>query len=45
MPIPQGLGANHGRENRAAKLDILAQIQELDLVADSIGLDDDLDRP
>ena len=37
----KGVGANLGREARLQKADILAQIQELDRVSDSSGLDDD----
>jgi hypothetical protein len=37
----RGWGGNLGREDRDLKADILAQIRELDGVADHVGLDDE----
>jgi hypothetical protein len=37
----KGWGANLGKHTRGAKANLLAQIQELDSVADGLGLDED----
>jgi hypothetical protein len=39
--ISEGLGAKRGKEARVAKAQILAQIVELDCLADTSGLEDE----
>ena len=39
--VPQGLGANLGRDARQRKSRLLVEIQELDERADTVGIDEE----